>query len=133
MKSSLVNLLANIFFALTDTQDMLLSELEHRITTVEQGEMKQDVKHAFNMMKKAAEDYHRRFDLYMDRVRIDSMPDKRHYDDSREDAYEYLRLLLRLADRCNTPEKLAAVNDLLRSMPANTASDEYIDAFKLRR
>lgn len=129
---SLTNLLVNIFFSLTDACDLLLSEIEYRIETLEQAELKQEVKQAFNMMKKAADDYHKRFDLYMDKARIDSMPDKRNYDISRADANEFLRLLIAYADRCDTREKADAMMEQIRTLPPNVASDDYINKFTLK-
>lgn len=129
---SLTNLLVNMFFSLTDSCNMLLSEIEYRIETFEQADMKHDVKHAFNMMKKAAEDYQKKFDLYMDKVRIDSLPDKKNYDVSRADANEFLRLLIAYADRCDTAEKAKEIMDQIRSLPPNVASDNYIDKFTLK-
>lgn len=129
---SLTNLLVNMFFSLTDVCDVLLSEIEYRIETFEQADMRQDIKQAFNMMKKAAADYHKKFDLYMDKTRIDSLPNKKNYDLSRADANEFLRLLIAYSDRCDTEEKAKEITDHIRSMQPNAAPDSYIDKFKLK-
>lgn len=129
---SLTNLLVNMFFSLTDVCDMLLTEVEYRIETFEQADMRQDVKRSFNLMKKAAEDYHKKFDLYMDKTRIDSLPNKKNYDLSRQDANEFLRLLLAYSDRCDTPEKAKKVMDTIKSFEPSVAPDDYINKFRLQ-
>lgn len=129
---SLTNLLVNMFFSLTDVCDILLSEIEYRIETFEQADMRQDIKQAFNMMKKAATDYHKKFDLYMDKTRIDSLPDKKNYDVSRSDANEFLRLLIAYADRCDTAEAATEIMNQIRALPSHVAPDSYIDKFTLK-
>lgn len=132
MKHNLTNLLINMYFALTDACDMLLREIEYRIRTIEGGELKHEVKQAHNLMMQSAREFHRRYDLYCDRARIDCMPDKGNYDRSREDANEFLRVLITYADRCDTPEKAKKAMDWLRWFPVNVAPDEYVEKFTMR-
>lgn len=132
MKHNLTNLLINLYFALTEALDMLLREIEYRIDKIEGGELKHEVKRAHRLMMEAAEDFHRRYDLYVDRVKIDCLPDKSNYDLCRQDANEFLRLLITYADRCDTPEKAAKVFMWLKWLPVNVAPDEYVNKFTLK-
>ena len=92
--TTLTNLLINVYFALTDTLDILMTEVERHVEEVEHGEMRHEVKKAHNLLINAANDFHRKFDLYVDKARIDCMANKSDYDSSRSDANEFLRLLL---------------------------------------
>lgn len=132
MKHNLTNLLINIYFALSEALDMLLREIEYRIKVVEGGELKHEVKQAHRLMMRAAEDFHRRYDLYLDRVKIDCLPNKANYDLCREDANEFLRLLISYADRCTTPEAVADVMEAIKKNPERVAPEEYVNKFTLK-
>lgn len=130
--TTLTNLLINVYFALTDTLDILMTEIEKQVEDVEQGELRYDIKKAHNLLINSAKDFHRKFDLYVDKARIDCMANKSDYDGSRSDANEFLRLILLYADRCDTPEKADKVFMWLRWLPVNVAPDEYVDKFTLK-
>lgn len=132
MKHNLTNLLINIYFALTDTQDMLMREIEWRLRTAEGAEIKHEVKRAHNIMLKAAQDFGKKYDLYMDAARLDCIKDKADYDKSREDANEFLRLLVTYADRCDTPAKAKRAMEWLRYLPENVAPDDFVNKFYLK-
>ena len=132
MKHNLTNLLINIYFALTDAQDMLLREIEYRIRAIEGGELKHEVKKAHNLMMQSAKEFHKRYDLYMDKVEIGCIRDNDDYDKGRADANEFLRFLITYADRCDTPEKSDKVFMWLRWLPVNVAPDEYVNKFTLK-
>lgn len=132
MKHNLTNLLINIYFALADSLDMLMAEIEYRIRHIEGGELKHEVKQSHTMLMRSVQDFHKKFDLYCDKARIDCMPDKGNYDQSREDANEFLRLLITYADRCDTPEKAKKAMQWLRWFPSNVAPDEYIKKFTIK-
>lgn len=132
MKHNLTNLLINMYFALADALDMLMSEIEYRIKVIEGGELKHEVKQAHNLLMRSAADFHKKYDLYVDKARIDCMPEKGNYDQSREDANEFLRVLITYADRCDTPEKATKAMNWLRWFPVNVAPDEYIEKFRLK-
>lgn len=130
--TTLTNLLINVYFALTDTLDILMTEVEKQVEDVEQGELRYDINKAHNLLINSAKDFHRKFDLYVDKARIDCMANKSDYDGSRSDANEFLRLILLYADRCDTPEKADKVFMWLRWLPVNVAPDEYVDKFTLK-
>ena len=132
MKHNLTNLLINIYFALTDACDMLLGEIEYRIHYIEGGELKHEVKQAHNLMMQSAREFHKRYDLYLEKCKIECMPNKGDYDKGRADANEFLRFLITYADRCDTPEKSDKVFMWLRWLPVNVAPDEYVDKFTLK-
>ena len=132
MKHNLTNLLINIYFALTDACDMLLREIEYRIHYIEGGELKHEVKQAHNLMMQSAREFHKRYDLYLEKCKIECMPNKGDYDKGRADANEFLRFLITYADRCDTPEKSDKVVMWLRWLPVNVAPDEYVDKFTLK-
>lgn len=132
MKHNLTNLLINIFFALGEAQDRLLSEIEYRLKYIEGGEMKHEIKRAHTMMMQSVDAFHKRYDLFMDAAKIDCLKDISDYDKSREDGYEFLRFLITYADRCNTPAKTKRLMEWLHYLPANVAPDEYIDKFTLK-
>lgn len=132
MKHNLTNLLINIYFALTDAQDMLLREIEYRIRAIGGGELKREVKKAHSLMMQSAREFHKRYDLYMDKVKIGCMKDCDDYDKGRADANEFLRFLITYADRCDTPEKSDKVFMWLRWLPVNVAPDEYVNKFTLK-
>lgn len=126
------NLLINAYFALTDTLDMLLREVEQQIWTVEYGEMRYDVKKAHNLLIGSAKDFHRKFDLYMDKARIDSLASKTDYDTSRMDANELLRLILLYADRCDAPDRAMHLMQELSSFPEKALTNEYVKQFNIK-
>lgn len=132
MKHNLTNLLVNIYFALTDAQDMLLKEIEYRIHYIEGGELKHEVKRAHTLLMQSAREFHVRYDLYLEKCKIECMPNIGDYDKGRADANEFLRFLLTYADRCNTPEKTDKLFEWLKQLPENVASDEYINKFTLK-
>ena len=132
MKHNLTNLLVNIYFALTDAQDMLLKEIEYRIHYIEGGELKYEVKRAHTLLMQSAREFHVRYDLYLEKCKIECMPNIGDYDKGRADANEFLRFLLTYADRCNTPEKTDKLFEWLKQLPENVAPDEYINKFTLK-
>lgn len=132
MKHNLTNLLVNIYFALTDAQDMLLKEIEYRIHYIEGGELKHEVKRAHTLLMQSAREFHVRYDLYLEKCKIECMPNIGDYDKGRADANEFLRFLLTYADRCNTPEKTDKLFEWLKQLPKNVAPDEYINKFTLK-
>lgn len=132
MKHNLTNLLVNIYFALTDAQDMLLKEIEYRIHYIEGGELKHEVKRAHTLLMQSAREFHKRYDLYLEKCKIECMPNIGDYDKGRADANEFLRFLLTYADRCNTPEKTDKLFEWLKQLPENVAPDEYINKFTLK-
>lgn len=132
MKHNLTNLLVNIYFALTDAQDMLLKEIEYRIHYIEGGELKHEVKRAHTLLMQSAREFHARYDLYLEKCKIECMPNIGDYDKGRADANEFLRFLLTYADRCNTPEKTDKLFEWLKQLPENVAPDEYINKFTLK-
>lgn len=132
MKHNLTNLLVNIYFALTDAQDMLLKEIEYRIHYIEGGELKHEVKRAHTLLMQSAREFHVRYDLYLEKCKIECMPNISDYDKGRADANEFLRFLLTYADRCNTPEKTDKLFEWLKQLPENVAPDEYINKFTLK-
>lgn len=132
MKHNLTNLLINIYFALTDACDILLSEIEYRIKAIEGGELKHEVKQAHNLMMQSAREFHKRYDLYLDKCKIECLPNKGDYDKGRADANEFLRFLITYVDRCDTPEKSDKAFMWLRRLPVNVAPDEYVDKFTLK-
>lgn len=130
----LTNLLINMYFGLTDTLNMIMNEIECRLR-MENSEMKHEVKKAHNLMMQSAKEFQRRYDLYVDKVRIDCI--KAHhkfedYDHSREDANDFMKFLLLFADRCDTPEKMNKALQWMKWFPANVAPDEYVDKFNLK-
>lgn len=132
MKHNLTNLLVNIYFALTDATDMLLKEIEYRIHYIEGGELKHEVKRAHTLLMQSAREFHKRYDLYLEKCKIECMSNSGDYDKGRADANEFLRFLLTYADRCNTPEKTDKLFEWLKQLPENVAPDEYINKFTLR-
>lgn len=125
-------MLVNIYFALTDAQDMLLKEIEYRIHYIEGGELKHEVKRAHTLLMQSAREFHVRYDLYLEKCKIECMPNIGDYDKGRADANEFLRFLLTYADRCNTPEKTDKLFEWLKQLPENVAPDEYINKFTLK-
>lgn len=130
--TTLTNLLINVYFALTDTLDILMSEVEKHVEDVEHGELRYDIKKAHNLLINSAKDFHKKFDLYVDKARIDCMANKSDYDGSRSDANEFLRLILLYADRCNTQEMAHKFMQELVQLPEASASNEFINKFKLK-
>lgn len=132
MKHNLTNLLINIYFALTDAQDMLMREIEWRIKTAEGGELRHELKRAHNLLMQAAQDFEKKYELYMDAAKCACLKNDADYDKSREDANEFLRLLITYADRCDTPAKSKRVMEWLHYLPENVAPDEYVNKFHLK-
>ena len=132
MTHNLTNLLINMYFALADTLDMLMREIEYRIRVLDRGELKHDVKRAHNLMMQSVQDFHKRYDLYVDKARLDCMKHDGDYDASREDSNNFMRFLLLFADRCDTPEKMNKALQWMKWFPANVAPDEYVDKFTLK-
>lgn len=126
------NLLINAYFALTDTLDLLLQEVEKQVLISEQGEMRYDIKKAHNLLIGSAKDFHKKFDLYMDKARIDCLANKTDYDTSRIDANEFMRLLLLYADRCDTQDKAQHIMQQLWNLPENALTGEYINQFIIK-
>lgn len=130
--TTLTNLLINVYFALTDTLDILMTEVEKHVKDIEHGEIRHEVKKAHSLLLGAARDFHKKFDLYVDKARIDCMANKSDYDGSRSDANEFLRLLLLYADRCDTPEKAQKFMQELIGMQEKAAPNEFIQKFNLK-
>lgn len=131
-KHTLTNLLVNTYFALAETLDMLMKEIIFRMEIQERGKLKHEFKKQHNLLMKSARDFRARYDLYTDMLKISCLKDKSDYDNGREDANTFMRLVLFYADRCNTPEKCKEVYDLISEMPMNVASNEYINKFHIK-
>ena len=131
--TSKTNLLINAYFALTDTLDLLMSEVEKQVTQVEQGEIRYDITKAHNLLIGSAKDFHKKFDLYMDKARIDCLANKADYDTSRVDANEFMRLLLLYADRCDTQEKAQHIMQELWNLQENALTGNYINQFIIKQ
>lgn len=133
MEHNLTNLLINIYFALTDAQDMLIREIEWRLKTTKGGELKHEVKRAHGLMLNAARDFSKKYELYMDAAKCACLKNGTgDYDKGREDANEFLRLLITYADRCDTPAKAQRAMEWLHYLPENVAPDDYVNKFHLK-
>ena len=127
------NLLINAYFALTDTLDLLMQEVERQVSDVERGDVRHDIKKAHNLLMDSARDFHKKFDLYVDKARIDCLANKADYDTSRVDANEFMRLLLLYADRCDTQEKAQHIMQELWNLQENALTGEYINQFIIKQ
>ena len=133
MKHNLTNPLINIYFALTDAQDMLMREIEWRIKTAGGAELKHELKRAHSLMMQAARDFGKKYELYMDAAKCSCLKNGTgDYDKSRADANEFLRLLITYADRCDTPAKSKRVMEWLHYLPENVAPDDFVNKFYLK-
>ena len=128
----MTNLLVNTYFALGDTLDMLMKEIIYRMEILDRGQLKHEFKRQHSLLMKSARDFRRRYDIYSDAFRIDCLKSNSDYDNARDDANTFMRLVLLFADRCDTPEKCKEVYDLLSQMPMDVASNEYINKFYLK-
>lgn len=135
-ENNIENLLVNTYFATMAAADILMRQIAYLIEDVDKRELKYELKQAHNLCQKAANDFIRKYDIYMDRVMVDGLVDKGDlvggYDATRAEGNDIIRLLLYYADRCDTPQDKEALYALLRERPVKAASNEYIEQYKLK-
>lgn len=128
---TLTNLLINTYFALSDTLDMLMKEIIYRMEVLERGNLKYEFKHQRRLLMDSAKSFRARYDIYADIFRIKCLKSGDDYDNARDDANTFMRLVLMFADRCDTNDKSKQVFELMSKMPMDVASNDYIGKFRL--
>ncbi len=128
---TLTNLLINTYFALSDTLDMLMKEIIYRMEVLERGNLKHEFKHQHHLLMDSAKSFRARYDIYADIFRIKCLKSGDDYDNARDDANTFMRLVLMFADRCDTNDKSKQVFELMSKMPMDVASNDYIGKFRL--
>lgn len=128
---TLTNLLINTYFALSDTLDMLMKEIIYRMEVLERGNLKHEFEHQHHLLMDSAKSFRARYDIYADIFRIKCLKSGDDYDNARDDANTFMRLVLMFADRCDTNDKSKQVFELMSKMPMDVASNDYIGKFRL--
>lgn len=108
-----------------------MKEIIYRMEVLERGNLKHEFKHQHHLLMDSAKSFRARYDIYADIFRIKCLKSGDDYDNARDDANTFMRLVLMSADRCDTNDKSKQVFELMSKMPMDVASNDYIGKFRL--